>query len=42
MKFGLDGVQNSTKTVLSAYCGECDIYRNLQKEFNNNKKKNKK
>ena len=36
MKFGLDGVQNSTKTVLSAYCGECDIYRNLQKEFNNN------
>ena len=41
MKFGLDGVQNSTKTVLSAYCGECDIYRNLQKEFNNNKKKTK-
>ena len=42
MKFGLEGVQNSAKTVLSAQCGECDIYRNLQKEFNQKKKKNQK
>ena len=41
MKFGLEGVQNSAKTVLSAQCGECDIYCNLQKEFNQKKKKQK-